>query len=188
ENIFSNTSKFTFIITGDFPQNEIIRLIRKYLGNLPAKTKMISCITNIAVDYSIPEGPLHKTYSNKSESLGRNNIKYSLRFIAKKKEIISWKDLIKVRIMSNLLKSKVMELRYKYNENIYITGAGCILDKEGLYYSFYFDVDCEPKDLKKIKKRIDTVIEEIKNESFSQAHITNEISRSILPSLQAGQN
>lgn len=186
--IFSETKDLTFIITGDISQNEIIPLIRKYLGNLPNKSEVNSCESESLEDYNIPQGPLIKTYPNKSNSLNRNNVKYSLRYIAKIEDAYNWKDVIKTRVISTLLKSKVMELRYKHNANIYSPSAGCVLDKDGSYYNFYFDVDCAPEDFKKIKKLMDTVIYEIKNESFSQTQITNVINRSILPSTLSRQN
>src|SRR5690606_7922688 len=68
QSIFGNASDFTFVVKGKYKEEQVLPLLQKYLGNLPANKKT-SCISINSTDennFKLPNGPLyHAFYANK---------------------------------------------------------------------------------------------------------------------------
>src|SRR5690606_22699370 len=61
--LYGNAGDFTFVVSGNYFEGEVLPLLQKYLGNLPNLLGTEICHTNKTKRKRLPEGPLYQEFS-----------------------------------------------------------------------------------------------------------------------------
>lgn len=180
--LFTNPGDFTFIVSGNYSESEVLPLVQKYLGNLPDLSDKEACFPYKIREKSSIEGPLYQEFSPKSIGAFYNmkSVMYSLRFIAPAHNLVDWKEQIKVEVLGFLMNSKVQELRYIDGFTLYNMRAFGGLNKNLSSYDIEIRLDIIPKELEALRKASKEMILEIKNRSFTEARFDQVIQNTAL--------
>ena len=159
--LFSNAGEYTFMLAGDFVEDEVLKLCRRYLGNLKAiegkklKTEVEPSLRSMKL------GCISRTVSL-TQPLETEMI--HLIHVTKTDELLDWKETIKIdvlrRIMSELLMRK---LRFESEKGgVYAAGAGANYVKSHYYNEISIRLSCLPKDtvrmIEESKQVVDTLL------------------------------
>src|SRR5690606_11475601 len=160
--IFGNASDFTFVVKGMYEKDQVLPLLQKYLGNLPANNHTIGCTADDSdkTDFKLPIGPVYHTfYADKmNTSYKLYTTWYNLSYVFPITET-NWKDRIVLDFINIYLFSKVnYSLRYLKGLGTYgpLT-EGNYSEKDALY-SLAFYVDGLEDELEQIKYECKSMI------------------------------
>lgn len=168
--IYGNAEYFTFIFTGDFPENKVLSLCQKYLGNLPVGKAQKNCnIPITSKKYSLPK-PRAVTMSAPEYM---QEVKVRLGYISEiSVKELDWKKEAKLKLLQSLMNFLIMqEMRYnsaKEGRSYDIT-VGCN-QNSGLFTEVFVKFSCSPKD-------VDQLITEAKQFiiSFKKSTVDEEL-------------
>ncbi|MDT0676484.1 M16 family metallopeptidase [Autumnicola musiva] len=144
--LFSNAEDFTFIISGALETEEVLPLVRKYLGNLPNSGKKITDIKK-SKNVKEPKTPIYKEFSapypNKSSL-------YKVKFSQNDINNYSWREELKLNLLGILMNNKIQDLRYEYDLSIY--NAAAYGKYENNKYTLQILIDCIPEEFRIIRQ------------------------------------
>ncbi|HCW63185.1 MAG: insulinase family protein [Leeuwenhoekiella sp.] len=117
--LFQKPQEFTFLISGDFKEADIIPLLKRYLGNLSGGN--LAVYKNHQQEYNLVRAAVHKRYriSSMQPEAIKLKIVYSLP-IARE----DWKEQVALQLMHQVLKSKIPELRFLKKRGLYVNSVG----------------------------------------------------------------
>ncbi|MBC8770544.1 insulinase family protein [Arenibacter sp. BSSL-BM3] len=162
--IFANAKNFTFIITGDFPEEEVLSLCRKYLGNLPtANVQPKSEIPKNTKKFRLPK-PQEKVVVAKEFD---REVKVQLEYISNLAERdLDWKQDLKLKLLQSMMNFSIMqEMRFNSieNEGIYTIKVVCNFDKDRLFNEVYVEFGASPEDVEQLIKAAKQFMRSFKN-------------------------
>lgn len=131
--IFGDSGDFTFLFTGSFPEEEVLSLCQKYLGNLPFSGKSTSCKNIDPPRKIILPQPFSKTlYTKKDMEDVRVELIYNWNG---REDNIDWKEKIRLEFLSLSMTSYLYKkLRFESEEgNTYATRATFNTQKDRLF-------------------------------------------------------
>lgn len=99
--IYGNAEEFTFIFTGIFPENKLLALCQKYLGNLPVKVNQKSCNQLISKRNRLPKPQKITVPSTEYMKEVKVELVYSSKLNAKD---LNWKEETKLKLLHQLMK------------------------------------------------------------------------------------
>ncbi|WP_037316088.1 pitrilysin family protein [Salegentibacter sp. Hel_I_6] len=160
--LFSNPEEFTFIITGDFEEDKILPMLKKYLGNLPGKN---SPDLKRKWQVSFNKGP-ERHQLKPSKFYETINSYYALSFI-KQRENSNWKEDIKLRLLGQVANRMLFKLRSEKALKLYYFSAGTYTNRIMDRNELTFLVNIHPNEFPIVKQSIAEYIETIKNGDIS---------------------
>ena len=99
--LFKNASDFTFLFSGDFDEDQLLLLCRKYLGNLPSNTNYLGCKEGMKYQENIPERPFLMEFPSRKNIA---NVRISLVYISLLGDTeFDWQEKIKLNLLSRFL-------------------------------------------------------------------------------------
>lgn len=112
--IYGNAKDFTFIFTGNFPENKVLTLCQKYLGNLPVKPVQKSCNHLTTKRDSLPK-PQEITIPS-TEYM--KEIKVQLVYLSNlDAKDLDWKGEAKLKLLHSLMKfSAYQKMRFNLDQ------------------------------------------------------------------------
>lgn len=173
QKLYGNASDFNFIITGEFSEQKIISLVRKYLGNLPAKDPGLPTQSKLNPNQT-PEGPIFQEFYS---PLPHTSDRYTTKFIRNQKDDFDWKEEIKVQLLGLITNHKIQNLRYKKKLSVYQKGAMGKFDNKLWRMEVGVSIACLTSDLEAIREACDEIYSEIKTGNFEEAVLEETKSR-----------
>jgi predicted Zn-dependent peptidase len=174
--IFGNASDFIFLISGDFEIEQVLPMLQKYLGNLPAvgwskkeiyKPMEVAPITQGTNNYFFPSQGNYKI----------KNISYGTRFIVDNIDPNDWREQLKVEALGEFLRQKLWALRFEKNYSLYDVRASGIYNEHLNRFEIISYLNCEPKEILNIRKEIDQIYTELKSGLFSNEELKKSLGR-----------
>lgn len=158
--IFGRPQDFTFIITGDFKEAEVLSKVNRYLGNIPVLFEKDFCdeISNFQGDL-----PKQRTYKLNAPGLAAERAIYGLKFFKKAEQKNTLKNEIKIMMLGQILNLKLKKLRIEEGLAIYNAGAAGSIDREKDMYEISLTVEGDLRELPIIKTNIVRYINEIRS-------------------------
>ncbi len=166
--LFQNPKDFTFIITGDFRESEVLDLFRKYLGNLP--------------QYNDYRKYLHTDFQNTVITNGKSKnfhsripLEMPMVRIVYPKKINSgdwdWKDKIKLELLRRSLTELLFRrLRFESDKGgTYQISAGMDFTSTKNYMETFIPFSAYPDDIDRLVEEAKKVVNELKNSSIENS-------------------
>ncbi|MEH6681054.1 MAG: insulinase family protein [Sediminicola sp.] len=182
ERLFGNASDFTFILSGDFLDGDVLPMIRKYLGNLPnLPDRTFSAHKNKRKDF--PKGPLVKTFyaDEIGAGYGMESVPYYLKFISAPDGRFDWKERLNVEILGSLMRSKLFELRFLQDAALYNIHAVGSFNMESKYVDFGMMIDVAPGELPALRKACKGMVREVKEDLLDEQRFKEVMYSTIYP-------
>lgn len=158
--LFRDPGNFTFLFSGDFNEEEVLRLCQKYLGNLPAKPNTSNCIRE-SKDSKMKPLKSRTFYANAPLELAMVRIAYIKKLNS---AILDWKEEIKLNILRRILaESLIRRLRFESEEDG--TYQVLAIRDHSSYYKYhgmYLDFNAYPKDTERLIEDSEVVVENLK--------------------------
>lgn len=176
--LFSDIGDFTFIVSGEFNEAEILPLLQKYLGNIPSKKKL-DCNT-LKITGVLPKGPVSKKL-NSPDLYETINSFYGLRYVWPQELQRDWKEEIKVKALGYLASNLVFGLRAKEGLSLYYFSAAGEYNRVMNRNQVSFQYVCNPEELSVVKSKTSQIIQKIKN-----GDVSNEVFQIAMNELQNG--
>ncbi len=167
--LFGDPSEFTFVITGQFDENNIISLVQKYLGNLPSGSAKIEFPTKKVKPKAqeLPQGPLLvKLPAPKNYQL--KNVHYGVRFFKKATTEEFWKNQISMEALGGVTNQKVWALRFEKNYSLYTVGVSGNYDRQMQRYEIQSDIECRKEECRDLRDEYKRIVAEIKSGKISK--------------------
>lgn len=161
--IYGSAEDFTFIFTGDFPNDKVLSLCRKYLGNLPAGQNLPKCQKPItSKQYSLPKPRSMTIPSTEYMQEVKVQLVYTSKLDAKD---LDWKEEAKSRLLHRLMKFSIMqEMRYNSKEGgTYTIGVGLNLERPRLFNEVFIRFGCSPDNLDRLIMEAKRFVTSFKN-------------------------
>ena len=174
--IFGNARDFTFTITGDFSVDSIIPFINKYLGNLPSFQSNETKASNIDAFTPRPIGPLLVRIRFPG-TYNKVNYLYQTLYITDSKEHIHWKEKITAEVLGNILRHKVMELRYKKGFSLYVVSAFSVYNENKKQLELVGSFDCTPEEYPGLKKEFAKIVTGLKTDLITEELMQHALKR-----------
>ncbi|MDL5514010.1 insulinase family protein [Arenibacter sp. M-2] len=168
QDLYSNASAFTFIISGDLSKESVVPLAQKYLGNLIGSNPNF-CEKDDQVNGPYPKGPIYREFSAKEigASYEMKSVQYSLQFVIREMKSLDWKELIKVKALGVLINSKLREFRYQKEAALYDFSAFGGYNGYLESYRIGIYLDCMEEELEWLREESKLMVAEIKKDGFS---------------------
>ncbi|MCM4162416.1 MULTISPECIES: pitrilysin family protein [unclassified Arenibacter] len=162
--LYANAQDFTFIFTGDFPEEEVLSLCRKYLGNLPTGNVLSKCEEpKTSKKYRLPK-PREKVLVGMEYA---QEVKVQLEYISNlAAKDLDWKEDLKLKLLQSMMNFSIMqEMRFNSvkNEGIYTIKVVCNFDKDRLFNEVYVEFGASPEDVEQLIKAAKQFMRSIKN-------------------------
>ena len=184
EVLFGDVSKFTFQFSGNFEEQKILNLCRKYLGNLPQNPIKISCPPVPKPPKTKPSIPLQQEFIANEKS---EYIRLKLLYLTPLEEgYTDWKNEIKISIVYSLLGNILMKnLRMDSDKGgPYGIGVGNYhVNQPASYQEVAITFGARPEDEERLLTETKEVIDSLKTGSISK-----KIFQSVVNSLSSKQN
>ncbi|MGS2737751.1 M16 family metallopeptidase [Sinomicrobium sp. M5D2P17] len=165
--IFGNASDFTFVIKGKYRKEQVLPLLQKYLGNLPADD-CTSCPTVNTFNKNVielPQGPVYHTFYADKMKTGYKlyTTPYMLSYVFPIPED-NWKDRVIMDMINIYLLPKVgRELRFIKGASVYNETLEGRYSKADALYSLTVYVDALDDELEWIRSQCKAMITDIKD-------------------------
>ena len=119
KSLYQKPQEFTFLISGDFKEADIIPLLKRYLGNLPEGKLRVD--TKYQIGDTLANAPVYIRYRmpHMQPAALKLKIEYNLP-IARE----DWKEQVALQLMHQVLKSKIPELRFLKKRGLYVNSVG----------------------------------------------------------------
>lgn len=164
---FGNAKDFTFMISGNFEVDKIRQMCEKYLGNLP--TTSLSLPAEEFEEMSPKSSPIQFFPNEGNYSM--ENYSYGTFYIQKVEDMNDWREEIKVKVLGEVLRQKIWDLRFKKGYGIYGTSGFASLNPELQRYEFHTYLYCQPSDLANLQKEIRKVYDDLKAGNISSSEL-----------------
>lgn len=169
--LFNRAEDFTFIVSGNFSIDSILPSIQKYLGNLPNK-ETVDCSKVQIRNENLLRGPICKEISSPKFHL--ENTKYALRFYSKVKTPYNWKEEIKIKLLIGILERMAWGLRFEKGYSFYYLGTFASYNHHMKRVELEINIDCNKKDLSKIKNEFKRIVSNIKEGIISTELVASQ--------------
>lgn len=170
---FENASGFTFIITGDFKEGEVLPFAQKYLGNLPGSVVKKSGAKE-GDTQEFTEGPSFHEILN-AGNYKMPNVSYGTMYIKKATVFDDWQEQIKVEALGEVVRQKILNLRFKKGYGLYDIAARGKFNDDLKRYEISNHLFCDSKDLQQLQQEVRNVFTEIKEGSFSSTELKSAL-------------
>lgn len=179
--IFGNAKGFTFIFTGNFPEEVVLSLCRKYLGNLPSdNTKQRDKKINYFKKYTVPKP--REVIIPSPDFMKSVNVQMVFASKLGNKDFY-WKEEVKAKILRQMLAfSASQRLRFHSDKGgTYAVSVGMNPEINRLFNEFFVRFSCSPGDVDRLICEVKEVFESYKSgsidskllEDFKQSAIIN---------------
>lgn len=184
--IYGNAERFTFIFTGNFPEERVLGLCQKYLGNLPIKPVRKSFNYLLTKRNSLPTPLMIHLPSTDYMQETKVQLTYisSLNY-----NYLNWKEETKLKLLQYLMNFSVMqELSFNseeegsYNISIWVNR-----DKSRIFNEVSVQFTSSPVYVNTLVKRIKQFIESLKKNSFD-TKLLNEYKNEMIRILELEKN
>jgi len=179
QEIFGKADDFTFLISGNFEEQQVLSLAQKYLGNLPTKTIQYKKTFNLQKSKVLALDPSYYQFPSQG-NYKMGNISYGTRYIQKIDNLNDWKDKLKVEALGEFLRQKLWSLRFKKDFALFDVKAAGIYDDNLNRYEIITYLDCKPDEFVKLQKEVKQIYSDIKLGLFSDADLKKSLSRMYL--------
>lgn len=168
--LFQNANDFTFLITGDFKESEVLDLFRKYLGSLPQKNKNIKKCKSNQEKTAIPEAKSRVFYTRTALKMPLVRIIYPNKNGNTK---ANWKKRIKLEILRrSLMELLFRRLRFESEEGgTYEVIAGMNFSGKQNHKETFIHFSAYPKDVNRLIKEAKKVVDEVKSSSLENSFL-----------------
>ncbi len=158
--IFNDAGSFTFLFSGKFNEEKVLKLCQKYLGNLPEKFTPSNCI-NTNVD-SLMDSVKSKTfYSQAPLELAMVRVAYIKKTST---GILNWKEEIKLNILRRIL-AELLIRRMRFESSEGGTYQILAIRDHSSFYKYngmYLDFNASPENTDRLIKESKGVVEILK--------------------------
>lgn len=153
--IFNQANDFTFLVSSSVEAEKLLPLVDKFLGNLPNVSQKNN-LKSFTGGGKLPAGPLNKIIE--IPSIPYDNVMLSVQYL-KAVELSDWKTSIRLKILAEVLLSRIRNLRVVKRRAIY---------DSYISYNTYPEVNMSGVtiSLPTIKYQCDLILEDIKNIIF----------------------
>lgn len=174
--LFGNAEDFTFIITGNFDEELMLSLVRKYLGNLPKmdKTDQVS-LSNENLKPMFKESKLHVFPSQGNYKV--ENVIYGTRLLQNVINPNDWREHLRVEALGEILRYKLWALRFEKGYGLYDVKAAGIYNKDLHRYEIITYLSFEPEEFFMIQKELKLIYQELKYSIISSENIAQALKR-----------
>ncbi|APS37442.1 M16 family metallopeptidase [Salegentibacter sp. T436] len=169
--LFKNANDFTFLVTGDFKENEILDLFRKYFGNLPLKNENIKkCYPNSDKTTIPTEAKSNIFYTRTPLELPLVRIIYPKKI---KSMGVNWKERIKIELLRRSLSELLYKsLRFESEKGgTYQIIAGMNFADRRNYHETFIHFSAYPKDVGRLTENAKKVVDELKTTSIESSFL-----------------
>ena len=161
KSIFGNATDFTFVISGKAELNEVLPILKKYLGNLPGSSSPFQkCLSKKTIS-ELPKGPVFQVIPSLGD-YNLPNIKYSINYLKKSVNPGDWKEQLKVEALGHVTTHKAWRLRYKKNYSLYSVSVGGRYNSTMNRYQVGGTFECIPEEFPLIRKEMHKIVSELK--------------------------
>lgn len=167
--IFGDPGNFTFIVTGNFKEEDILPLLQKYLGNIPATSKL-ACPEEIK-EMVKRTGPGYHEFGT-SEFYETENAFYGMDFVKPEKH--HWKEELKIKVLGLILDNLVYQLRHQEELSLYQMGVTGFYNRDMQRYEILFKINCLPNELHVVREKTKGFIEDVKKGKISREVFSNQ--------------
>lgn len=180
KSLFANGDDFTFIITGNFKKNNILPVLRRYLGNLPNKSTP-KCNT---LNSKIPE--LKKRLKDAKYSFPKNvdNDFLAIKYITPLRGKPDFKEEIQLEFIKQAINLKLMDLRNKLGLGVYLSIASSSIDYNNKTREITIYLRSNREDFERVMAACNNLVEELKTEPVPCNLFKNIKQSSYLPKWQ----
>lgn len=162
KNLFSSSTDFTYIVSGDFEIKTLLPILLTYLGNLPNITTSSTKDFLTFSGKELPKGPYFENI-NISENEGLKNIKYAMNFIHPANKPVEWQEQIKVEALGSITNQKMWSLRFEKKFSLYLVGVLGKLNNNLNRYEISSNFESLPEEFDELRKEVLKNIAEIKS-------------------------
>lgn len=191
--LLGNASNYTFIISGNFTNSQIIPLLQKYLGNLPVQEnkQLDNCDKSYkAVKSPLPTAPLYKIFylEDIKPVYNLKNVQYDLSYrIQTNEDFWNWKKRIKLIILSKFIQPRLKNLRYEKKAGLY----GINFSSTSFNYTLRTSkisirLACQENEIAWLKQECYEIIDSIKTNGILQKEFEEVIKNQVLPYYTTG--
>lgn len=167
QQVFGAPGEWTFLVTGNFKNSNIIPLLQRYFGNIKVVAKKKQCVEKDQKPFQVA-GPIKKEmYSNRS----MENVMYDLSYYQSQQGNNSWKETLELKVLGQLIKRKLNRLRYELGFSVYNFGGYGRYNPDKKQYRAHFQVACQPEELQPIQTEIQLMIEELLKGEISKVDL-----------------
>lgn len=181
QTLMGQPDSFTFIFTGDFDEEKVFKLCKKYLGNLTSEPQPKKMIHKAHTDYRKTSGLSKQWISDEK----MNNILVEIIYNDElKTDEPIWKQKAKLKVLTSLLEIVLMkELRMTSEQGgSYSLSTTNHHDSKQMYHEIGVLFSCSQKGVKRLEKELFQVIENLKN-----TPVTNDMLQTALKEIPGGQ-
>lgn len=159
--LFRNSKNFTFLFSGDFNEEEVLKLCQKYLGNLPVKSKSSNCLSENKESFIEPIKS-RNFYSSAPLKLALIRIVYIKKT---NNEFLDWKEEIQIEILRKILDELLIRrLRFESEEGgTYGIYTGMNFVNSHNYNEIKIRFEAYPGDADRLIEEAKNVVENLRN-------------------------
>ncbi len=179
--IFNDAGNFTFIFSGEFNEEVVLKLCQKYLGNLPVESNTSKCISK-NTDSLIEPIKSRTFYSIAPLKLAMVRIAYIKKANA---TFLDWKEDIKLDILRRSL-AELLIRRMRFESEQGGTYQVLAIRDHSNFYKYngmYLDFNSYPEDTERLIEESKNVVESLKNspievslfENVKKAQLTKKL-------------
>ncbi|MEO2069870.1 MAG: insulinase family protein [Zunongwangia sp.] len=171
--LFSRSSDFTYIFTGDFDEKSVLDLSSKYLGNLPNSKEILEIQNDNSYSktkVSLTKNTIFEKYS------GRENEFFIMQSISEPQEY-SWKKNSITMLLGELLIDEILNLRLEKKLALYHLSAHGRYDKDLHRYVVMATMDCKQREIDQVKRETRKIFTNFSKGIISQWNYDSALKR-----------
>ncbi|PXX29945.1 pitrilysin family protein [Arenibacter sp. ARW7G5Y1] len=161
--IFGSPTNFTFVFIGDFSEEKVLALSRKYLGNLPIVEQSKKCDSSIAIKQGSLPSP-RSIHLSPQEYIKASKVKL-VHVSNRNSDNSDWKEDIKIRLLAWMMDfSAKQHLRFNSKEGgLYDISLTSNLDPMRPFNEIFIEFSCHPENMDRLINDTRQVVEHYKN-------------------------
>lgn len=180
--LFGNVQDFTFLFSGNFQDEGLLLLCRKYLGNLPYTTRNVECKQSLKGRENIPQEPFVKEFPARKNI---NNVRVRMVYVTLlDKTSLDWKEKTKLMLLSRFLEYSFLKHLRKDSEK----GGPYVAfvsndNNDGIseYNKFSIDFGCSPEDVDRLVIETKQIIENLKKSPGREIKLFKAVKKRLTP-------
>lgn len=177
--VYGNAEDFTFIFTGDFPEDKVLSLCQKYLGNLPVSEEGEECeVSKLQLKNSLPK-PRSITIPYR-EYL--QQVKVELAYISKMDtNVTNWKEEAKLKLLQALLNFSLKEeMRFRSDKGgLYSINSWSNTKKSRLYNEVFIGFSSSREDVDRLIGQAKKIVESFRSTPVNEALLERFIKKRV---------
>lgn len=180
--LFNNPQEYVFIFSGDFEEDKLLLLCRKYLGNLPNSTSQIECKNELINQDKIPDRTFAMDLSTRKNI---DNVRVRLVYIKPLgKANLNWMEKTKLDLLSRFLEYSFLKHLRKDSEK---GGPYVALvsndnnDGVSKYNKLSIDFGCRPEDADRLIMESKQIIDNLKKSPETEKNLFIAVKNRLMP-------